>query len=125
MKRDMDLIREILLAVENGPERGIENFKIGSFFRDQIIHNIRLLKKAEYIEGAIYESDNAGVLGYRIFRLTWAGHDFLEACRDEGRWTKAKEIFGKLDGVTFDVIKQVLVELTMTAAKQLIPGSAL
>ena len=96
MKRDMELVRKILFAVENSQEEGIENFKIESFSREQIIYHIQLLSDAELIEGTLVGSDNAGILRYGIDRMTWAGHDFLDACRDEGRWTKAKEIFSKI-----------------------------
>jgi hypothetical protein len=125
MKRDMDLIREILLSVEKSPEEGIENFTIVSFSREQIIYHIRLLQDAELIEGKLVGSGNAGIVWYGISRMTWAGHDFLDACRDEGRWGQAKEIFNKLNGVTFDVTKQVLVSLMTTAASSMIPGGAL
>lgn len=125
MKRDMDLVRKILFEVENSPEEGIEDFKIEPFSREQIIYHIRLLQDSELIEGKLVGSGNAGIVWYGINRMTWGGHDFLDACRDDGRWGQAKEIFNKLNGVTFDVIKQVLVELTMTAAKQMIPGGAL
>ncbi|MEI6841653.1 MAG: DUF2513 domain-containing protein [Methanomicrobiales archaeon] len=124
MKRDMDLVRKILFAVENSPEEGIENFTIEPFSREQIIYHIRLLQDAELIEGTLVGSDNAGILRYGIDRMTWAGHEFLDACRNEGRWIKAKEIFSNLDGVTFDVSKQVLVSLMTTAASSMITGGA-
>ena len=124
MKRDMDFVRKILFAVENSPDEGIVNFTIEPFSREQIIYHIRLLQDAELIEGTLVGSDNAGILRYGIDRMTWAGHEFLDACRNEGRWIKAKEIFSNLDGVTFDVSKQVLVSLMTTAASSMITGGA-
>ena len=104
-------------------EEGIGNFTIESFSREQIIYHIRLLQDAELIEGTLVGSDNAGILRYGINRMTWAGHDFLDACRNESRWTKAKEIFSRLDGVTFDVAKEVLFRLTMVGVSQILPNS--
>jgi len=44
--------------------------------------------------------------------MTWAGHDFLDACRDEGMWQKAKSIIGEqMKSAPFDVLKTVLVNL--------------
>ena len=122
MKRDMELVRKILFAVENSQEEGIENFKIESFSREQIIYHIQLLSDAELIEGTLVGSDNAGILRYGIDRMTWAGHDFLDACRDEGRWTKAKEIFSKIGVVQFDVFKEVLFRLAMVGVSQVLPN---
>jgi len=126
MKRDMDIIRKILLKIEGYEcDEPLQALEIEGYLEDEIRYNVYLLENAELIQGkCFFNIASVKPSGYAIFRMTWTGHDFLEACRDEGRWTKAKEIFGKLDGVTFDVVKQVLVELTMTAAKQMIPGGA-
>jgi hypothetical protein len=42
-------------------------------------------------------------------RLAWAGHDFLEAARDETPWSKAKEKVMKPGAAfTFDLVKEWL-----------------
>lgn len=43
--------------------------------------------------------------------MSWDGHEFLEASRDDERWFKAKEIIAELKGATFEVIKYVLVQI--------------
>jgi len=44
--------------------------------------------------------------------LTWQGHEFLDACRNEGVWVKAKEKIKSIGGeVPLDVLKTVLVEI--------------
>ena len=49
----------------------------------------------------------------------WAGHDFLEAARNEDIWTKAKNRILLTGGAwTFDLLKTLLVEL---AKKNLMP----
>jgi len=50
-------------------------------------------------------------------RLTWAGHDFLDASRDEGRWKTAKAVFAKLGGVPFDVATKVLSKIATDQAE--------
>lgn len=57
-----------------------------------------------------------------IHRMTWSGHDFLDAIRDEGRLSQAKDIFSKMGGVTFEVAKEVLVRLMMAAVFQIRPS---
>jgi len=45
--------------------------------------------------------------------LTWNGHEFLDAARNEGVWSKAKEKLKSIGGdVPLDVVKAVLIEIT-------------
>jgi hypothetical protein len=49
---------------------------------------------------------------WRLSHLTWAGHDFADAARDDSRWAKATAVVKERAGtVTFDVLKQVLANL--------------
>ena len=57
-------------------------------------------------------------------RLTWQGHQFLNACRDESRWAKAKTIFKDVGGVSFDVAKDILVQLMLKSATTILSGGA-
>ena len=55
---------------------------------------------------------DSGEYSWKAKSLTWHGHDFLDAARDDKRWEKAKSIALKKAGtVTFDILKQVLVSL--------------
>ena len=38
-------------------------------------------------------------------RLTWAGHEFLDAARDDATWGKAKTAVKTAGGVGFEVLK--------------------
>lgn len=45
-----------------------------------------------------------------VFGLSWAGHEFLDAARDEGTWQRAKKkATAKGGGIVFDVLKAVLI----------------
>ncbi|MBL9188769.1 MAG: DUF2513 domain-containing protein [Opitutaceae bacterium] len=42
-------------------------------------------------------------------RMTWSGHDFLDAMRDEGIWKMAQDsILKPIGGVAFEVLKEWL-----------------
>ncbi|MBN1194542.1 MAG: DUF2513 domain-containing protein [Methanomicrobiaceae archaeon] len=111
MKRDMDLVRQILLEVEkNSDAYAPVELSIEGYSENDIAHHIALLVEA----GLLVNFFNDG----KIFpvamatQMTWAGHDFLDACRDEGRWQKAKSIIGEqVKSAPFDVLKVVLVKL--------------
>jgi hypothetical protein len=111
MKRDIDLIRTILLKIEESDDPTKIDVRLFSTNHsiEQIQYHLKLLCEAGFIE----------VKGFReiiltVSGLTWSGHDFLDAARDKSRWEKAKEIiFSKLGSnvFIFDLLKQVLFDL--------------
>ena len=107
MKRDMDLCRKILLSVEAregtvGPAR----VELEGYTEGEIGYHAKLLADQGLLEG----QDNTHHYAPRC--LTYKGHDFLEAARDDTRWKKAKaEITEKGLPVTLDVMKGVLLKL--------------
>lgn len=114
MKRDLDLIRKILLKIENfNVNEPLAVIKIEGYESDEIAYNISLLKNAEFIEGEIlYEMGSVIPSAYVIFGMTWDGHDFLDACRNEGIWEKAKEKLRTIgNDVPIEVIKAVLIDI--------------
>lgn len=111
MKRDMDLIRNILLEIEEIPyDAGLYDLQIEGYSPLEVSYHIMLLDQAGYVDG-----ENASTMGnakWKVRSLTWQGHEFLEASRDESRWNKAKTIMkDKGGGMVFDVFKQLLGEL--------------
>jgi hypothetical protein len=125
MKFSLDLIRVILLQIEAQPRGFIEEqIFLDDYSNDEVVYHLVLMMDKGLIEGFIHPSFGQYTPVVLVKRMTWAGHDFLDACRNEERWTKAKEIFRKLDGVTFDVIKQVLVELTVAEEREIISGGS-
>lgn len=114
MKRDLDLIRKILLTIENyDGDKGLSEIQIDGYEKDEIIHNVYLLKNAGFIEGEIFSG--MGTIKPRsfiLYRMTWEGHDFLDACRNEGIWIKVKEKLKTVgEEVPLSVVKTLLIEL--------------
>ena len=111
MKRDIDLIRKILLEIEASPEpnRWI-NLDLKGYSPTQVSYHVKLLAEADLIEAENVSSTTN--FEWKPKCLTWEGHEFLEASRDEGLWEKAKSlILGKGGTLSFDVLRQVLIEL--------------
>ena len=113
MKRDMDLCRKILLSVEarestvSAVEVEIEGYTGG-----QIGYHSKLLVDQGLLEGLDFTGAGVSTHSYGLQCLTYQGHDFLEAARDDTRWKKAKaEIAEQGLPVTFDVMKVVLLKL--------------
>ena len=122
MKRDMDLIRSILIMLEDAPFDGgplrIAR-KMPDHPPDEISYHVMLLHEAGLIH-AFNRSGGEFVLWEPAY-ITWQGHEFLEAAKDDTRWNRAKSQF-KEKGVpmVFDVLKSLLVSY----AKQALLGPA-
>lgn len=111
MIRDMDLIRSILLSVESDEEGDpIANIDIEGYSKKQIAYHVRLLCEAGLISCDIVDEDGPLLeRPYLIFSLTWEGHEFIDASRDNNIWNKVKEsIKEKTTSVSFQVLMTFL-----------------
>ncbi|MDQ3586036.1 MAG: DUF2513 domain-containing protein [Acidobacteriota bacterium] len=113
MKRDMELIRKILINVQNGDlNEGVKGYD-----DDTVKYNKALLKDRGLVEAMVHYSS----IGDKpedipdlviIKKLTWEGHDFIEAIENEGKWKKVKAFLS-------DAGKDVTIETIKYAVKQL------
>lgn len=117
MKRDMDLIRKLVLAVESHPHGfAPEEISIEGYSPEQIAYHSYLLIQAGLAEGSEGSTlESSGPEGM-ISNLTWAGHEFAEASRDDGRWRKATGLIRDKGGaMTISVVTGVLTQLAKQA----------
>jgi hypothetical protein len=109
MKRDMDLLRSILLEIEKSEtwNEGIE-IKIDGKNNEEIGYHIFLLEQANLIE--IVEQRPMGPKsGRHPCCLTWAGCEFLSAAKDDTRWNSVKENAKRIGAEVFEVILKGLI----------------
>lgn len=104
MKRNIELIRFLLLRGEGdkAAEAACEKFT-----PQERGYHIQLLLDAKLIEGVAICDVNEEFSGGVVSRLTWAGHDFIDAMRDESVWRKVKAHILKAGASwTFDLVKE-------------------
>jgi|WetSurMetagenome_2_1015567.scaffolds.fasta_scaffold267502_1 hypothetical protein len=113
MKRDWDVIREILQKVEE-----LEHDKVlvlGDFEKERwgiVSYNAYLMSDAGLINMKCIKSYADAIKSFSITGLTWEGHEFFASIRSESIWKKTKsKIIGKGGSMTFDIIKTVAIEL--------------
>lgn len=111
MKRDPDLIREILFRVEASEDSLREAALIfpGRSER-QVCYHVQLLIEAGLVLGRVNYADNR-IHSMFISRLTWDGHEFIEAARNDNAWRKAKETMAATGGFIFELAKPLLLDL--------------
>jgi SOS-response transcriptional repressor LexA len=82
MKRDMDLIRTILLQIEEAPPNVNRiKLKLDGPSQDEVTEHLRLLIESGLIEAIPFQSN--GKERFLPKRLTWKGHEFLDAARND------------------------------------------
>ena len=112
MKRNIDLIRTILQAVENSPTGWApSDMVVEGYDRVEVGYHALLAIEAGLVHGDDITSSGSGGPAGLITRLSWEGHEFLEASRDPNTWERAKQIAKKAGGVTLPLLTQILTKL--------------
>jgi DNA-binding transcriptional ArsR family regulator len=119
MKRDLDLLRDILLEVEdwNDPQPlRFEALAYDGKTQQEIGYHLELLEDAGYIDADISKWNSGAYARALILRMTMAGHDYLDSVRSPEVWNKTKTALEKVGGgaaldVVKDVASKILAEL--------------
>lgn len=117
MKRDWDLIREFLLKLEEkGPsDHSLRANALGNDCRAELAHQMEILLDAGLVAGQMSKSIG-GPPDFIATRLTWHGHEFLDAVRSDTIWEKTKTHFvSKGLSLTFDLARSVAIGFTKQA----------
>jgi len=110
MKRDMELIRKILMVIEEQyVSHPIPNLVIEGYDRENIAYHCNLLHDAGIIDDFEQNLDLSGrIVLYHVGSLTWEGHEFLDKIRDDKIWSKTREVMiSKGIPFIFDAVKEV------------------
>lgn len=123
MKRNMDLIRELMLKLESLPmnmgdvfclQPGDKEIAVEGFTEHQIEYHLELLREIGFIQSP----GSQPMLGITYAGITWAGHDFLDAVRDPEIWRKTKQGAEAAGGFTIDLITDLAKGLIRTQIKK-------
>lgn len=101
MKRDDDLIRDLLFEAEDSDEP----YLLAVMSMNPSEADLKRHMHAVWLSDAgFFQQVNDGV-----FRITNQGHDYLAAIRDDGVWKKTKEAASTAGGVGLGVMKDIAV----------------
>lgn len=116
MKLDPDLVRKVLIAYEELGYRGGPVIEIPGHSADEVNYHQERLAEAGFIEYL----DMSGFQDtlYLPKNLTYQGHQFLEASRNDKNWEKVKAVMAKSGGFVLEFAWEMLIEL---GKKQLFP----
>jgi hypothetical protein len=118
MQRDMDLIRRILLTLEDHPTGFVSDAKLEfeGYTESQVRYHVFLLHEGGYIDASDVTSlgeDTPSVIPYRV---TWHGHELAAAFRNDTVWAKTKAGMKSVGTASLPVWR----ELATSMAKQVL-----
>lgn len=99
MKRDLDLIRDMLIKIEDltpSKEVTLEDFLELSSDKDKLYYHLELIIDNNFISYKAMPCMGAKYNLFIIHRLTSQGHDYLDSVRDPGIYKEAKSKIGSL-----------------------------
>ncbi len=110
MKRNLELIRHILLTMESSSKTRIciEDFETTEYDPKTISYHINLLLDCDYLDATVVPMCGCPYDQFIVHRLTSQGHDYLDSVRDDNIWEETKKQIGKVSSsVSLDIIKSV------------------
>lgn len=114
MKQDMELVRKILIKIEENPtSSAIQDLKIDGYDAEAVAYHCKLLHQQGLVES--FKPQSASNLWYYRFwvgQLTSQGHEYLNKIRDNTVWSKVKKwIKEKGLPLTIEAVKDALIAL--------------
>ena len=92
MKRNMDLVRLILLEIENiYRSTAIYNLTIDGYDAEMIAYHCKIIHEAGLISDYKAQYADNKLYGFGVGSITWDGNDFLDKIRDDSQWKKIKD----------------------------------
>jgi hypothetical protein len=113
MKRDMELVRELLIYLDEKPDdKVVDAVEIEGYDRLAINYHLLLLYEAGYIAGEPVSVTPTGrPVRVLPMRLKWEGHEFLSAARDVSVWkTRLAKIATRVADVPVALLGEALIQ---------------
>ena len=106
MKRDIEVVRAILLRCENAPANTTLDQSAFEGISDTatVLEHVEIMIGAGIVEGQVFDHHQSSSPEFWITKISWKGQDFLDATRNSELWAKIKKACAeKLLPVTVDL----------------------
>lgn len=110
MRPDLELVKQILIAVEDlPPDPDWEPLHLDGYDDVMVNEHVRIMAK----KGLIEAKDTSTLAGLEFcpIALTFEGGELLDALRDNAKWEKAKALLLETGRISLPVLLSRLIEL--------------
>lgn len=124
MKRDMDLVRDLLLYFEAKTETaGIHSsdVRIEGYDEPQVGLHLNIMAEAGLLicEPFRSKTNHDRIIRTFVFDLSWKGHEYLNSIRDPKVWRGTKSTLARIGNWSFGVALDVAKGLALSEARKL------
>jgi hypothetical protein len=122
MKRDLDLVRQLMLQIEALPAAPPVQYRMSEIEDAVLLAHLEMLIEAGLVNGRISRSQGTRGDVISVSGLTWQGHEWIEMVRSQSLWNEVKSAV--LDGggvLTYELTKAVASKI-LRARLALPPG---
>jgi hypothetical protein len=112
MKRDLDVVRQIMLQIEAHPVTPPVQFRTGELEDPVLLAHLQMMITAGLVNGKVSQSTGARGDVIVISGLTWEGHEWIEIVRDPEVWHETKTTLMENGGaLSFELSKAVATRI--------------
>lgn len=114
MKRDMDLVREILIALSEADDwLEASAFVSGKYSYELVGYHFKIMDEAGLVVANVTGADGNPYYHAIAKRLTWEGNEFLSTIKSEKVWAKVKAKIAKTTGdASLSIFKTIAAKIT-------------
>lgn len=92
MKRDMNLVRLILLEIEDKfHSTALFNLAIEGYDTELLAYHCKIIYEEGLISDYVVQYADNEMYFFEVGALIWEGNDFLEKIRDDSQWKKVQD----------------------------------
>ena len=118
MKRDLDLVRSILMYVANADDEvDADDMATERWPIETVAYHVRLMAHHGLVDVSWDARDmNGNTIELTVAGITWDGQDYLDSIREPKVWGRVKKtLAGTVGSTTLDVVRQTasMVALAM------------
>ena len=118
MKRDLELVRKILLVME-AHDAGFapQPFTVAGYDQDLVDHHVWLMAQGDLVTAVDTTSMGDAGPGAIPLSITWAGHEFLDTVRNDRVWIKLRtELKDRAITLPFTVFQDLALKIVKSLA---------
>ena len=106
MKRDLDLVRQLLLQIEGLPAGPPAQYRASEIEDPVLLAHFELVLASGLVNGKISRSQSSRGDVISILGLTWEGHEWIEMVRSQSVWNETKSLLLDSGGaLTYELTK--------------------